>query len=278
MPPDSLALTPVAGDPFNGGARYQYTPVEGNPFQQNMALADYARTLPAPAPAPLNDFGYAPPSAPQPALPGLASVAGDPSRSMAVRIPAAIGSSLADQGMGLAQSAWGAATLPGDVARGLVDPSSPEAIRRSTDLAGLLTLSAAGGEANPDIMGAMSGARGSKAFEGSKVVDAKGEPLTVYHGSNAEYDTMDPSQGTGGASWFTTDLGHAQSFGDVKPYHLNISNPLVLDMGNPSKMEASAVSAISKWAKENADNDGDIKIGSKYVSVGDDPVDKEKSR
>ena len=163
MPPDSLTLTPVAGDPFNGGAKYQFTPVEGNPFQQNMALTDYARTLPAPAPAPLNDFGYAPPAAQQPAIPGLAGVAGDPSRSMAVRIPAALGSSLADQGMGLAQSAWGAATLPGDVAKGLVDPNSPEAIRRSTDLAGLLTLPAAGAEANPDIMGAMSGARGYHA-------------------------------------------------------------------------------------------------------------------
>ena len=117
---------------------------------------------------------------------------------------------------------------------------------------------------------------GSKAFEGSKVVDAKGEPLTVYHGSNAEYDTMDPSQGTGGASWFTTDLGSAQSFGDAKLHHLNISNPLVLDMENPAKMGDSTVSAISNWAKENADNDGDVKIGSNYYSVGDG-VDKDRA-
>lgn len=39
--------------------------------------------------------------------------------------------------------------LAGDVARGLVDPSSPEAIRRSTDLAGLLTLPAA--EPDPSV-------------------------------------------------------------------------------------------------------------------------------
>ena len=153
---DNVALTPVDGNPF-----VSLTPVEGDPFQQNMAITDYARGLPTgltlgqPGYAPLNDFAPAPSAAPQPAIPGLAGVAGDPSRSMAVRIPAAIGSSLADQGVGLAKSAWGAATLPGDVAKGLVDPNSPEAIRRSTDLAGLLTLPSVGGEASPDVLNVM---------------------------------------------------------------------------------------------------------------------------
>ena len=109
---DNVALTPVEGNPF-----VSLTPVEGDPFQQNMAITDYARTLPNAAQppigqaggAPLNDFapGTVSSSAPQPALPGLAGVAGDPSRSMAVRLPAAIGSSLADQGMGLAQIGMG---------------------------------------------------------------------------------------------------------------------------------------------------------------------------
>lgn len=158
-------------------AGFQLTPVEGDPFQERLALQDYARTLPAPPPAPLDDFGYRPPGRPQPALPGLAGVAGDPSRSLAVRIPAAIGSSLADQGVGLARSAWGAAMLPGDVARRLVDPSSPEAIRRSTDLAGLLTLPAAGGEFNPDIA-----RMGLTPVEG----DPFERTVRLYHGTTDE--------------------------------------------------------------------------------------------
>lgn len=171
--PDGVTLTPVTGDPFNGGAQYQLTPVDGDPFQQNIALTDYARTLSATQPpigqpggAPLDDFAPAPVSAaaPQPTFPGLAGVAGDPSRSLAVRLPAAIGSSLADQGRGLVQSAWGAATLPGDVARGLVDPNSPEAIRRSTDLAGLLTLpNGAEPQLAPEVMAPRAGENISSA-------------------------------------------------------------------------------------------------------------------
>lgn len=143
-----------------------------------MALTDYARTLPAAQPrigqpggAPLDDFAPAPVSAaaPQPTFPGLAGIAGDPSRALAVRLPAAIGSSLADQGRGLVQSAWGAATLPGDVARGLVDPNSPEAVRRSTDLAGLLTLPAvdAGAVADPNALGIFAGAKAKTADLGA---------------------------------------------------------------------------------------------------------------
>src|SRR5271168_2416245 len=97
---------PVLGDPFAGPT---LTPVDGDPFQQNMAVTDYARELPntpaqppigQPGGAPLDDFQPAPTglaAQPDHAIPGLAAVAGDPSRSMAVRLPAAIGSSLADQ-------------------------------------------------------------------------------------------------------------------------------------------------------------------------------------
>ena len=175
MPDNSVTYTPVDGNPF-----VSLTPVDGDPFQQTMALQDYARTLPnvpaqppigQPGGAPLEDF-LPPPTtsvAPQPAIPGLAAVAGDPSRSMAVRLPAAIGSSLADQGVGLAQSAWGAATLPGDVARGLVDPNSPEAVRRSTDLAGMLTLPTldAGAVADPNALGIFAGAKAKTADLGA---------------------------------------------------------------------------------------------------------------
>lgn len=41
---------------------------------------------------------------------------------------------------GLPEAVWGAVTLPGDVAEGRVDPNSPEALQRSLDLAGTVTL------------------------------------------------------------------------------------------------------------------------------------------
>ena len=44
----------------------------------------------------------------------------------------------------LAKSAYGAATLPGDVYAGKVDPMSDEAVGRSAELAGLLTMGAGG--------------------------------------------------------------------------------------------------------------------------------------
>jgi hypothetical protein len=40
----------------------------------------------------------------------------------------------------MAQEAWGAATLPGDVYAGRVDPNSEEALSRTLDLAGMVTL------------------------------------------------------------------------------------------------------------------------------------------
>lgn len=52
----------------------------------------------------------------------------------------------------MVQAAWGAATLPGDVYAGRVDPSSDEGIARANDLAGLVTL---GSGAVPGEAGAL---------------------------------------------------------------------------------------------------------------------------
>lgn len=195
-----MDLTAVEGDPFAG---LGLIPVEGDPFA-NPAAANpsYGMAQPPlgqPGSAPLDDFMPAPiqAAAPQPVPTGLAGVAGDPSRSMAVRVPAAIGSSLADQAMGLARSAWGAATLPGDVATGKVDPNSAEAIGRSTDLAGMLTLPAALGEANPNIarvgLTPVAGNPFAAAGLKTKIVDEGGNPRTVYHGTTSDFTDFDES-------------------------------------------------------------------------------------
>lgn len=62
----------------------------------------------------------------------------------------------------LAKSAYGAATLPGDVYAGRVDPMSDEAVQRSADFAGLMTLGAGGVPAGRNEM-----RMGIKAYHGS---------------------------------------------------------------------------------------------------------------
>jgi hypothetical protein len=221
VPPKDYALTPVSGNPF-----VTLTPVDHDPFGSDAYAMARRPVIPPTQPAfgqagaaPLDDFQPAPvqSSALQPAIPGLADVAGDPSRSMALRVPAAIGSALADQGLGLARSVWGAATLPGDVATGKVDPNSLEAVRRSSDLAGMLTLPAVGGEASPSI-----------ARVGLTPVDhdpfAGESAITAYHGSPKEFDEFEVDEDDPLTHWFTTDDKTAAAFGRDKanlPPHSN---------------------------------------------------------
>jgi hypothetical protein len=62
-------------------------------------------------------------------------------------------------------------------------------------------------------------------FGDSKVVDADGEPLVVYHGTSAEFDAFTPpaffTDDRDGAQWYATDRG-----GDVREFYLAINNPL----------------------------------------------------
>lgn len=177
--------------PGNDPLPYELVPVDRDPFE---GVADYLAQPPigSPGAAPLDDFAPARMGAAQrsPVLPGLASVASDPSRSMGVRVPAAIGSTVADEATHFLRSAWGAATLPGDVATGKVDPGSQEAIQRSTDLAGLLTLPSVGAEADPNTLNA----------------------FTAYHGSPHSFDQFDMSKiGTGEGN---KAYGHGLYFAD----------------------------------------------------------------
>lgn len=71
-------------------------------------------------------------------------------------------------------------------------------------------------------------------FGGSKVVDAKGEPLVVYHGSRADIPEFDPSMAPetrAKAMFFSPDKDTASSFaigdgGNVAPVYLSMKNPL----------------------------------------------------
>lgn len=66
-----------------------------------------------------------------------------------------------------------------------------------------------------------------KFFEGSKVVDESGEPLVVYHGTDAKFDTYDESKLKRGAFHFATEQGTAMRYGsDVSGVYLAIRNPI----------------------------------------------------
>ena len=78
-------------------------------------------------------------------------------------------------------------------------------------------------------------------FRDSKIVDAKGNPLVVYHGTNAEFDVFDFHAGIGApvpdSVYFTDSLDLAAYVSNMswgKPgiviaAYLRIENPLVLD-------------------------------------------------
>jgi len=78
---------------------------------------------------------------------------------------------------------------------------------------------------------------GSTAFKRwfgeSKVVDADGEPLVVYHGTD---DNFSEFSGAGGVNYFTPDAAYADRFtagGSIMPVYLSIKNPLdARDLGD----------------------------------------------
>ena len=86
-----------------------------------------------------------------------------------------------------------------------------------------------------------------KWFEGSKVVDAKGNPLKVYHGTDAEFDKFDIAKGRQNmdiqGSFFSPYELDAKGYGrNVKSVYLNIKNPAD---------EATAFGVLNKYKGQN---------------------------
>lgn len=70
-------------------------------------------------------------------------------------------------------------------------------------------------------------------FGDSKVVDADGRPLVVYHGTNAKFNVFKQgvAEGWGKGSYFTDNIEDAQDFGGrVMAVYLNIQNPYTGDI------------------------------------------------
>jgi len=73
-------------------------------------------------------------------------------------------------------------------------------------------------------------------FGDSKVVDAQGKPLVVYHGTTKSFDAF--SNGTG---WFTADASEANFWGGVNAKGANVV-PAYLSIKNPRVLQASEAS------------------------------------
>jgi hypothetical protein len=106
----------------------------------------------------------------------------------------------------LAKSAYGAVTLPGDVYAGKVNPMSDEAVGRSAELAGLMTLGA----------GAVPAGRNEMRMG-----------IKAYHGSPHDFDRFDMSKiGTGeGAQAYGHGLYFAEKEGIARSYRDALTGP-----------------------------------------------------
>lgn len=110
-----------------------------------------------------------------------------------------------------------------------------------------------------------------KWFGDSKVVDADGKPLIVYHGTTENFSAFDPDRTIEGGFFFSTDQSEASRFGDVMPVYLSLSNPLEVDGKTiPVEHELEDIEAIIRNAKKG-DHDGVLIRG--FRDMKDDPTD-----
>ncbi len=98
-----------------------------------------------------------------------------------------------------------------------------------------------------------------KWFSGSKIVDENGNPAVVYHGTNKEFDSFDPSMiGTntgneghqGHGLYFSSDRIEAETYGDrIVEVFVSMRNPFVLTPDSADLLRANGVD----WIEEKRD-------------------------
>lgn len=78
-------------------------------------------------------------------------------------------------------------------------------------------------------------------FGDSKVVDADGKPLVVYHGSNAQITEFDKEKSKGGF-WFSGEVSDAEDYGyEITSAYLSIKNPAYFERYNEDQGIAKAI-------------------------------------
>lgn len=105
----------------------------------------------------------------------------------------------------------------------------------------------------------------SKMMPDSKVTDDKGNMLLVYHGTDEQFTSFDPSKGRANmdiqGSFFTTYQDEAADYGrKVGKYYLNITNP------------ADESTAYKVFNKYKGQNDAGIKAREELIELGYDGV------
>jgi hypothetical protein len=118
-----------------------------------------------------------------------------------------------------------------------------------------------------------------KWFGDSKVVDSEGNPLVMYHGTDAEFNVFDSEKGKKWAKkvgfWFTDQKDFSELFGEnVMPVYLSVQNPIVITQDTFNKWREKHFDNESFWkGKKNEwianGNDGLIIIGKEEKFAGE---------
>lgn len=80
-----------------------------------------------------------------------------------------------------------------------------------------------------------------KWFNNSKIVDYKGNPLVVYHGSNSDFKEFDKSFMKNGwlgkGFYFTDDKKISKQFGKkIMPVYINLKKPYIAESNDPNSL------------------------------------------
>lgn len=94
-----------------------------------------------------------------------------------------------------------------------------------------------------------------KWFGNSKIVDANGNPLIVYHGTISDFDVFDRTSGEfGGGIYFSRNVEDAQYYAMLKgdqcrnivPVYLSLQNPYYHDIYYSKKMLPTRTTLIKR--------------------------------
>ena len=113
-------------------------------------------------------------------------------------------------------------------------------------------------------------------FEGSKVVDAQGRPMMVYHGTGKQFDNFSNKLNKDGLYYFSNNTDVATTYsirGDtpnIRPAYLDLKNPMIVDAQGRNWRGADGTSEISQIAKKakEAGYDGLIVRNTEDISSG----------
>ena len=125
----------------------------------------------------------------------------------------------------------------------------------------------------------------NKWIKGSQIVDEAGEPLVVYHGTDADFDAFDPTKSRANmdiqGSFFSPWELDASGYGaNVQPYYLNIKNPANGGEAYAALNKFKGQNEAGKKAKELLESkgyDGVISHGEEYIAFNPNQIKSVKN-